>query len=153
MMEHKHNDYTFSTDKSKLDAKYIHRYLSEDSYWAKGIPLEIVKKSIQGSFCFGIYFHDQQVGFARVITDQATFAYLADVFIDHAHRGKGLSKELMIFILSNESFQDLRRWMLGTLDAHGLYRQFGFNALLEPARFMEMKPFATYADLKSKTEP
>src|SRR3954469_755467 len=93
-------NYIISTDKEKLQLDYIHAYLSTESYWAKNIPLEIVKKSIEGSMCFGIYKSDQQVGFARVITDHATFGYLADVFIDKDHRKLGLSKELMKFILA-----------------------------------------------------
>lgn len=133
------DDYTFSTDKSRLDVPFIHHYLSEESYWAKNIPLEIVESSIAGSLCFGIYHQERQVGFARVITDHATFAYLADVFIDQAHRGKGLSKQLMAFIFSESSLQGLRRWMLGTLDAHGLYAQFGFTPLQQPGRFMERR--------------
>ncbi|MCD6018836.1 MAG: family N-acetyltransferase [Bacteroidetes bacterium] len=137
-------EYIFSTDKNKLNVTYIHRYLSEESYWAKNIPLEIVQKSIVGSFCFGIYRENIQVGFARVITDQATFAYLADVFIDKSARGKGLSKELMKYIMSQDSLKNVRRFMLATLDAHRLYTQFGFQGLKEPDRFMEIKFFEKY---------
>lgn len=120
----KYGDHLFSTDREKLQVEVIHRYLSEDSYWAKNVSRETVERSIQGSLCFGIYHDGLQVGFARVITDQATFAYLADVFVDEKHRGRGLSKQLMRFILADERLQSLRRWMLGTLDAHGLYAQF-----------------------------
>jgi len=144
--ELKEEKYTFSTDKEKLQVEYIHHYLSKESYWAQNIPLQIVEKSIEGSLCFGVYKENQQVGFARVITDYATFGYLADVFIDKDHRGQGLSKKLMAFILEQDSVKILRRFMLATLDAHGLYRQFGFNPLREPARFMELKAFEKYIE-------
>lgn len=137
-------EYLFSTDKRKLEINYIHQYLSVESYWAKNIPIEIVKKAIDNSLCFGIYFKDKQVGFARVITDHATFGYLADVFIDKDYRGKGLSKELMKFIMEHHSVKSFRRFMLATLDAHSLYAQFGFTALKEPNRFMEIKAFEKY---------
>jgi GNAT superfamily N-acetyltransferase len=137
-------DYFFSTDKSKLQVDYIHKYLSKESYWAKNIPLDIVKKSIDGSFCFGIYKNGQQVGFARVITDYATFGYLADVLVDKDHRGLGLSKELMKFILGQESLKGLRRLMLATLDAHGLYARFGFESLEGNKRLMGIKFFEEY---------
>ncbi|MBL7936053.1 MAG: GNAT family N-acetyltransferase [Bacteroidia bacterium] len=136
--------FLYSTDKSKFNIDYIHHYLSVESYWAKNIPIEIVKQSIDGSLCFGVYENNKQVGFARVITDYATFGYLADVFIDKDYRGKGLSKELMTFIKDQEVIKKLRRFMLATLDAHGLYEQFGFKPLKEPNRFMEIKPFERY---------
>ena len=133
------SDYNISTDKEKLQLPVIHQYLSIESYWAKHVPLEIVKQSIEGSFCFGVYFKNEQVGFARVITDHATFAYLADVFILEAHRGKGLSKWLMEFIMAHPKLQGLRRFCLATRDAHGLYKQFGFTPLAKPETFMEIK--------------
>lgn len=136
--------YLFSDDKSRLQLDVIHRYLSEESYWAKNIASELVQKTIEGSVCFGIYFEGKQVGFARVITDHASMGYLADVFILEAHRGKGLSKELMRFIMDHEPFKKLRRFMLATRDAHTLYEQFGFRPLSEPGRFMELKPFESY---------
>ena len=126
------DDYTINTDKTKLSIEYIHQYLSEQSYWAKGIPLHTVKRSIEGSVCFGIYKGAKMVGFARVITDNATFGYLADVFIDEACRGQGLSKWLMEVILAHPDLQGLRRFMLATRDAHGLYRQFDFKELPNP---------------------
>ena len=126
------DDYTINTDKTKLSIEYIHQYLSEQSYWAKGIPLHTVKRSIEGSVCFGIYKGAKMVGFARVITDNATFGYLADVFIDEACRGQGLSKWLMEVILAHPDLQGLRRFMLATRDAHGLYRQFDFKELANP---------------------
>ncbi len=133
-----------STDKTKLELNYIHRYLSEESYWAKNIPFNVVRKSIEGSLCFGVYNNDTQIGFARVITDYATFAYLADVFIDKDHRGKGFSKQLMQYIMSCERLKGLRVFMLATLDAHTLYEQFGFKPLKEPTRYMSIKFFESY---------
>ena len=130
-------NYTFSTDKMKLDIKVIHDFLSQ-SYWSKDIPIEIVKRSIENSLCFGVYLNDKQVGFARVISDNATFGYLADVFIVEEHRGKGLSKQLMQEIVSHPKLQGLRRFCLGTKDAHKLYEQFGFTLIKSPERFMEI---------------
>ncbi|RYY00324.1 MAG: N-acetyltransferase, partial [Gammaproteobacteria bacterium] len=126
-----------STDKSKIDIGYVHRFLSS-SYWAENIPLDVVQRSINGSLCFGVYEGEKQIGFARVITDEATFAYLADVFIDEAHRGNGLSKWLMEIIVSYPTLQGLRRFMLATRDAHGLYRQAGFSALTFTDRWMQI---------------
>ncbi|MGZ3904778.1 MAG: GNAT family N-acetyltransferase [Bacteroidia bacterium] len=131
------SDYTFSTDKGKLDINVIHHFLS-NSYWAQNIPVEIVKTSIENSFCFGVYFKDKQVGFARVITDLATFGYLADVFILEEHRGKALSKKLMEFIIAQPELKGLRRFMLATRDAHKLYQQYGFKQLAKPERIMEI---------------
>lgn len=131
--------YSILTDKSRLQLDMIHAYLSKESYWAKHIPRETVQKSIENSFCFGVYCKDEQVGFARVITDKATFAYLADVFILEAHRGKGLSKDLMKFIFSHPDLQDLRRFCLGTRDAHTLYEKFGFSIIKKPEYWMEIK--------------
>lgn len=128
--------YTISTDSSRFDLDLIHRFLS-NSYWAEGIPREIVERSIENSLCFGIFDRDQQVGFARVITDRATFAYLGDVFVIESHRGRGLSKQLMRAIMEHPQLQGLRRWSLVTRDAHGLYKQFGFTAIANPQRYME----------------
>ncbi len=128
------DDYIISTDSSLLNVGVIHNYLSNESYWANNIPAEVVEKSINNSLCFGLYYNDQQIGFARVVTDKATFAYLADVFIISVHRGKGLSKWMMEVIQSHPELQGLRRWMLGTRDAHGLYEQFGWTVLDEDTR-------------------
>jgi GNAT superfamily N-acetyltransferase len=129
--------YEFTSDASKVDVSLVHRWLSEESYWAKGIPLEIVSRSISNSLCFSILHPAEgQVGFARVITDRATFAYLADVFVLAPHRGKGLSKRLMTFIQAHPDLQGLRRWLLATRDAHALYAQFGFVPPV-PGRLME----------------
>ena len=132
-------EYIISTDRSLLDIRLIHQFLSQESYWAQNIPLDVVQRSIENSLCFGVYCHDQQVGFARVITDQATFAYLADVFVLTEHRGKGLSKHLMETISNWPTLQGLRRWMLATRDAHALYNQFGFAALDQPDLIMQRK--------------
>ena len=126
-----------TTDPARLDLDFIHRYLVR-SYWSEGIPREIMERSIANSLCFGVYQRDQQVGFARVITDYATFAYLADVFIIESHRGKGLAKFLMECIIEHPQLQGLRRWTLATRDAHGLYEQFGFKPLSKSDRFMEI---------------
>lgn len=136
--------YTISTDKSHLDIPLIHQFLSQESYWAQNIPLDVVQRSIDNSLCFGMYYGDQQVGFARVITDQATFAYLADVFVLPEHRGLGLSKQLMETISNWPTLQGLRRWMLATRDAHPLYNQFGFAALDQPDLIMQRKPGQPY---------
>jgi GNAT superfamily N-acetyltransferase len=133
------SDYSISIDKDKLQIAVIHRYLSVESYWAKHIPLETVKQSIENSLCFGVYFKNEQVGFARVVTDYATFGYLADVFILETHRGKGLSKQLMESIMIHPKLQGLRRFCLATRDAHSLYTQFGFKALAKPENIMEIK--------------
>jgi GNAT superfamily N-acetyltransferase len=138
-VEQSKDGYLLSTDKQKLDTSVIHQYLSKDSYWAANVPMEVILRSIENSLCFGIYHHNAQVGFARVVTDKATFAYLADVFILPAHRGKGLSKWLVGFIHAHPELQGLRRWLLGTRDAHGLYRQLGWTDISPElaARFMQ----------------
>lgn len=136
------NEFTISDDKEKIDAEYVHGFLTT-SYWSPGIPIEKVKRGIENSMCFGVYHNNdqslpvgRQVGFARVITDKATFAYIADVFIDENYRGKGLSKLLMKTIMSHPDLQGLRRIMLATKDAHGLYAQFGFVPFTTPERWM-----------------
>jgi GNAT superfamily N-acetyltransferase len=132
------NTFFISTDKEKLDIEMIHQFLSEEAYWCKNIPLHVVEKSIQHSMCFGVYTKTQQVGFARVITDNATFAYLCDVFILPGYRGNQLSKMLMDTIMKHPQLQGLRRWMLGTADAHGLYLQFGWSPIADAKRWMEV---------------
>ena len=128
--------YTISTDNNRLDMSLIHNFLTQ-SYWAKGIPFETVKRSIEHSLSFGLYQNQQQVGFARLVTDYATFAYLADVFILEPFRNQGLSKWLLEVVMAHPELQGFRRWILGTKDAHGLYRQYGFTELKWPERFME----------------
>lgn len=132
-------DYVVSTDPARLDRDLIHRFLSEDSYWAKGVTREAVDRSIDNSMPFGIYFGDEQVAFARVITDRATFAWVADVFVVDAHRGKGLGKRLMDEVLGHPELQVMRRWLLGTADAHELYRRYGFREIHAPERFMALE--------------
>jgi GNAT superfamily N-acetyltransferase len=124
-----------TTDAAELDVELIHGFLRR-SYWAEGIAEEVVRRSIHGSLCFGLFEHDRQVGFARVVTDRATFAYLADVFVLESHRGRGLAAWLMECVTSHAELQGLRRWSLVTRDAHGLYRKFGFQALAHPDRHM-----------------
>jgi N-acetylglutamate synthase-like GNAT family acetyltransferase len=136
--------FIISTDKHKLDITLIHQYLSKEAYWSKNISLDIVKRSIEGSVCFGMYHHDRQVGFTRVITDNATFGYLADVFIINDYRGSGLSKWMMQCILGHPELQGFRSWLLGTRDAHGLYSQFGFKPLEHPERYMRYSLFTEY---------
>jgi len=134
-MDIQKDSFIISTDKGKLNITYIHQFLTQ-SYWAENIPLEIVQRSIDGAMCFGVYNDEQQIGFARVITDKATFGYLADVFIDEKYRGRGLSKWLMETIMSHPDLQGFRNWHLGTRDAHGLYAKFGFKPLENPERIM-----------------
>jgi GNAT superfamily N-acetyltransferase len=131
------DNYSITTEKIKLDIDFIHQFLTR-SYWAEGISKEIVAKSIEGSLCFGVFDGNRQVGFARMITDGGTFAYLADVFIEKNYRGKGLSKWLMQIIMSHPELQGLRRILLATKDAHGLYSQFGFAPLNNPERWMQI---------------
>ena len=128
--------FSISTDPEKIDRALVHAFLAA-SYWAKGIPRETVDRSIEGALCFGLYEGDRQVGFARVITDRATFAYLADVFVVESHRGRGLAAWLMETILAHPDLQRLRRWMLLTRDAHPLYRKVGYTELAHPERVME----------------
>jgi GNAT superfamily N-acetyltransferase len=133
-------DYVITTNKQKMNVETIHQYLSQESYWAQNISIETVTRSIEHSFCFAILYHNNQIGFARLITDYATFAYLADVFIIEQHRGKGLAKKLLEFIHTNPEVQGLRRWMLGTKDAHRLYSKFGWSSITEEQykRFMQV---------------
>ncbi len=138
------NNFIISTDKTKLQDDVIHNYLCNESYWAKNISIDIVQKSIEGAFCFGLYDEQKQIGFARVITDAATFGYLADVFILEAYRNKGLGKWLMQEIMNCPALQGFRGWMLATKDAHGLYRQFGFESLVNSDRIMRFSPFKEY---------
>jgi N-acetylglutamate synthase-like GNAT family acetyltransferase len=135
------DSFLFSTEKELLNVEYVHSFLSEKSYWAKGVPKEVVEQSIRNSLAIGIYdtANDTvQVGFARVISDFATFAYLADVFVDEKYRGRALSKKLMEFIFSLNELKGLRRFILATADAHSLYARYGFKPLKAPDRFMEV---------------
>lgn len=127
--------FLISTDQTKLDVDVVYNFLTR-SYWAVGIPRETVVRAIENSLCFGVYDNAKQIGFARVISDFATYAYIADVFILEAYRERGLGKELMASIMSHPKLQGLRRWGLGTRDAHGLYAQFGFKPVDNPSPIM-----------------
>jgi GNAT superfamily N-acetyltransferase len=127
----------FSTDILEMDVTRIHAWLS-NSYWARGIPKQTVERAMQHSLCFGAFRENQQIAFARVISDCATYAYLCDVIVDERARGTGVGKQLMAFILKHPELQGLRKFSLATLDAHGLYAQFGFTPLAEPQRMMEI---------------
>jgi len=129
-------DITVSTDKSKLDINGIHGFLSE-SYWAKGRTQEQVKQSIENAICFGIYLKNNQIGFARVLSDKVAFAYLMDVFILEKYRGNGFSQALLTAIFNNQELKNVSKWFLATRDAHGLYRKFGFREVARPERLME----------------
>ena len=129
-------EYTISTEKARLDIEVIHGFL-DTSYWAAGRSKATILRSIENSISFGLYKGDQQVGFARVVTDFATFAWIADVFVLEGHRGQGLSKWLMEVIIGHPDLQGFRRWVLATKDAHELYRPFGFSELKIPERWME----------------
>ena len=134
---------SISTDTTRLDVDAIHAFLFE-SYWAAGIPREVVERSIAGSLCFGVYDGASQVGFARVVTDAATFAYLADVFVLPSHRARGLATWLMEVIMAHPAVQGLRRFSLATRDAHDLYAKFGFRALENPGNHMEIRRADVY---------
>lgn len=124
-------------DKDRLDVGFIDRFLREESYWAQERTIEQTRTAIENSICFGVYDNGKQIGFARVVSDKATFAYVGDVFIIEEYRGRGLSKMLMQAIIEHPELQGLRRWVLATRDAHGLYEQFEFAALRHPERWME----------------
>jgi GNAT superfamily N-acetyltransferase len=137
--------YEISTDRARLDLPRVHRFLSTEAYWSPGVPRDIVERSIENSICFGIYTDGgEQVGFARAVTDRATFAWIADLYVEAGHRGHGLGKRLVTAILEHPELQGLRRYMLATADAHGLYRRFGFEELHGVERFMarEVSPSA-----------
>jgi GNAT superfamily N-acetyltransferase len=130
--------YEISTDPKRIDVEMVFRFLSEESYWSPGIPRNVVETAIANSLCFGVYCGSEQVGFARIVTDKATFALVADVFILSSHRGKGLSKWLMNEVMRHPDLQGLRRLLLLTSDAHSLYAQFGFTEIGNSWRFMEV---------------
>lgn len=136
-MEWQRNEYTISTDRARLDVDAVADYLQNTAYWAQGRDRAIIERSIQHSETFGVYRGPQQVGFARVVTDYATFAWLCDVFILPSEQGRGLGKWLMECIVSHPDLQGLRSWYLRTRDAHGLYKQYGFTELKNPSRNME----------------
>jgi len=135
--------YEIDTDKARLDRALIHRFLAR-SHWAKGLPVAVLERAIEHSLAFGLYRDGSQVGFARVVTDHATFAYLADVFVVSGERGKGLGRWLVENILAHPGLQGLRRWLLGTRDAHGLYHRCGFSEPAPPFAFLERHDPAIY---------
>jgi GNAT superfamily N-acetyltransferase len=136
-MEWIKDEFLISTDRRKLQTEAIQTFLAEESYWAQSRTFEQTLRAIENSMCFGLYFGDRQIGFARVVTDQSTFAYIGDVYVLEEFRGLGLSKWLMEVIVSHPDLQGLRRWVLATRDAHGLYAQYDFTGLKFPERWME----------------
>ena len=150
MMEWTRGDYVVTTNPSDQDIEVIHGFLAQ-SYWAKGIPKETVKKSLNGALCFALLYQGRQIGFARVISDFATIAYLGDVFVLAEHQGQGLSKWLMDCIVAHPELQGMRRWLLATSDAHGLYEKYGFTPLKQPSAFMERHNASVY--LKAVNAP
>jgi GNAT superfamily N-acetyltransferase len=150
VVESRRGDFAISTDRARLDLDVIHGFLT-NCYWAKGIPLDVVARSIEHSLCFGIYDGSgAQVGFARVISDFSTIAYIGDVFVLDTHRGRGLGKWLMQCITQHPALQNLRRWLLTTRDAHSLYAQVGFRPVKSPERFMELHRPDVYEVRKTK---
>jgi GNAT superfamily N-acetyltransferase len=135
-VEWRRGEYEISTDPARIDLAAVHGFLSEDAYWSPGVARDVVERAIAGSMVFGIYNGTDQAGFARVVTDKATFAWVCDVFVLAEHRGQGLGKWLMECMIAHPELQGLRRWLLATRDAHGLYQQYGFTELPEPSRFM-----------------
>ena len=131
--------YLITSDKTKMHVEQIHRWLSTQAYWCLNVPLETVQTAFDHSFCIGVLLDNEQVGFARLVTDYATFGYLADVYVTEPHRGKGLSKKMMEVLMNIEWVCKLRRISLATRDAHELYKQFGFTPLFQPERMMEIK--------------
>jgi GNAT superfamily N-acetyltransferase len=142
-MEESFKNYKINDAKNSTNVDFVHRELAA-SYWAKNIPIEIVRRSIEHSHCFNIFLDNEQIGFARVVTDQSTFGHLCDVIINEKHRGKGLGKALMAFILKHPDLQGFRKFTLGTKDAHGLYAQFGFRSPEYPERLMEIRSPGIY---------
>ncbi len=132
------NEFTVSTDRGKLDMEFLHWFLSKEAYWSLNIPFDRVKRAVENSLNFGLYHNDRQIGYARVITDYSTIAYLGDVFVITEYRGKGLSKWMMQQVMDHPDLQGLRRWILLTIGAHGLYEQFGWKMIANPERYMEV---------------
>ena len=149
IQQSRRGEFLISTERVRLDLHAIHAFLT-DCYWAKGIPKEVVARSIKHSLCFGMYLGEKQIGFARVISDYATYAYIGDVFVLEEFRGQGLGKWLMQCIMEHPWLQGLRRWSLVTRDAHGLYQQLGFRPLKAPERWMELHRPDVYIRLGSE---
>ncbi|SHF51549.1 GNAT family N-acetyltransferase [Flavisolibacter ginsengisoli] len=138
-------DFIISTDKSKLDLSFIHGYLSKEAYWSKNIPFDVVQTAANNSLNFGLYYKNRQIGYARVITDYATIAYLGDVFIISEFRGQGLSKWMLDKLMNHPGLQGLRRWILLTRDAHMLYKKYGWTEIASPEKWMEKHDPGVYA--------
>jgi GNAT superfamily N-acetyltransferase len=143
VIEQVRGEYAVSTDPARLDLVAIHHYLAA-SYWSPGLPMDVLARAVAGSLCFGLYHRAEQVGFARVVTDRATFAYLCDVYVLDAHRGRGLGRWLMEAVAAHPDLQGLRRFVLVTRDAHGLYARFGFRPLARPEGYMELHRLDVY---------
>ncbi len=139
--------FLITTDKAKIDVAAVHHFLSTMSYWSQNIPFDVVNKSIENSICFGVFDGSKQIGFARIITDSATFAYLCDVYILPEYRGNGLSKWLMEVIMNTEELKGLRRWLLATVSAHELYKKYGWYNVKNPERWMEINTPDIYKKL------
>jgi GNAT superfamily N-acetyltransferase len=152
ILEQVRGDYLISSDPARLDLVAIHRYLTA-AYWSQGLPMDVLERAVAGSLCFGLYYRTDQIGFARVITDAATFAYLCDVYILEPHRNRGLARWLMEVVTSHASLQGLRRFVLVTRDAHGLYAKFGFRPLAQPDRYMELHRPDVYRKVPMKHSP
>ena len=149
VVESRRGEFVVSTDRARLDLDVIHKFLT-NCYWAKGIPRDVVRRSIEHSLCFGAYDGSGvQVGFARVVSDFATVAYIGDVFVLESHCGCGLGRWLIDCIMQHPALQGLRRWILLTRDAHGLYKQFGFTAVKSPERYMELHRADVYETRKN----
>ncbi len=138
-------EFSITTDNNKISLDVVHEFLANESFWAKNISRHVVERSIEHSLCFGLFKNDEQIGYARVITDRATIAYLSDVFVLAAHRGQGHSRWLMECLVSHPDLQGLRRWVLLTSDAHGLYEKFGFTAIDSPEKWMQKFNANVYA--------
>ena len=151
--EWRRGDYTISTDRARLDVEAVHEFLSTKSYWARGRDFETVRRAVENSLPFGVYLEGRQIGFARVVTDYATFAWLAHVYVLDEFRGEGLGKWLVEVVLSHPELQNLRRWILGTRDAHELYRRFGFTKIEQPQFYMhKLEAKAPPPDLTGRDE-
>jgi len=148
-LEWTRDEYLVTTNPKKISLDLVHQFLSNESTWARNIPRPTVARAIEHSLCFALFKHETQIGFARVITDYATIAYLGDVFVLAAHRGLGLSSWLMTCVVNHPDLQALRRWMLLTSDAHGLYKKSGFTALVAPSKWMEKFNVNVYTDLSA----
>jgi GNAT superfamily N-acetyltransferase len=151
VIEQRRDGYMVSTDKGRLDHHAIHRFLAS-SYWSPGLPWDVLFRAVAGSLCFGLYRGSDQIGFARVITDRATFAYLCDVFVLEEHRGRGLGRWLMEVVAGHPDLQGLRRFVLVTRDAHRLYEQLGFRPLARPEGFMEIHRPDVYTTGRTSAE-